>query len=510
MPHGASSEALAVPVFSNCTWQSTACPMLAALDGPLDTVPPSLRATFWYFLPALSPVLTSWGTVSPRVPHIRVSPRSPCPRFLGTGACMSTGMDALRFSFADCVSEVAVRANDVEMATSALDRLGAWLPASGYPRNPWDTGNVKAPWRVPNVFASVSDKDVCRELARSVQDHDPSLGQLRVVLLGPSGCGKTFVIRSLPGLLDGCVVDPGFRARCVVVSMDFSGSKLDEANALGDGLTLAFMEAVDSLALPSPRGPGGVFDPAVNVRNYNAVRPLVHRFLLVRLYLVAVIESLGFIPCTADDYFLTQLTSWAGKRSAAAFRAVARFPDSEVVAALDVLGRLVKRVVLAVDEAGVAAKLYEHTFCSFSEESAGAPRGLLGAVLRCASSVAAVVLAGTTLRLHHCEVLGSGLGKDLPLVVLTQFPTMTGEQSCSLLSSLLRVPSGDVAATTVKLLAGKGRYMQVLWEKFKVAEHGTPASFLELVHTVRDKLVADTKCRALAAIETGAWKWCVC
>jgi hypothetical protein len=288
--------------------------------------------------------------------------------------------------------------------------------------------------------------------------------------------------------------------------MDFSGANYDGGFTFGDLLVQAFVNAVDRLGLSLPRVAEGGFHQATNDANYKAVLPLFQRFLVVRLYLVLVIQSLGFIPCTAEGYFLTQLTGWAGKWGAHAFHELAYFSEDEVQRALHDLQGCVGSVVLAVDEAGVATHLHGDTFCSISVGHVGDPRGLLGAVLRCllpTSSVAAVVVAGTTLRLQHCEVLGSGLGKDLPLTVLTQFPTMTEQQSRALLGSLLEVPK-KAARKAVRLLAGKGRCIQVLWQRFKFSDHGTEAAFLKLAHAVRAELVASTEHRALTAIEAGA------
>jgi hypothetical protein len=293
--------------------------------------------------------------------------------------------------------------------------------------------------------------------------------------------------------------------------MDFSGCDHDGDTTHGDPLVQAFVWAVRSLSLPLP-GAGPTFERAVNNSNYAAVGHLVQCFLVVRLYLVHVIESLGFIPCSAENYFLTQLTSWAGKCSATAFRAVARFPADEVQRTLDDLAGRVGQVVLAIDEAGAAAQLLENTFRSDSEAHLGNPRGLLGPVLCSASNAMAVVLAGTTLRLHHCEAVGSGHGKSVPLVTITEFPTMTEEQSSALLRSLLRVPEHEeeAAVTAVQLLSGKGRYMQVLWERFDCSKHGKPGAFLSLVRSVRADLVDQTKRRALAAIDKGPVEslWC--
>jgi hypothetical protein len=417
-------------------------------------------------------------------------------------------MMALQHCFTGCVTETALRGNKTKMGNAADQRLGGWLPTSGYPHNPYETWNGAAPWRVPNVFKSEPDQDVCRQLAKCVDDHNVSRGQLRVVLLGPSGCGKTFVLRSLPQLLDSSVADDAsFGDRRVVVSMDFSGANYDGGVTFGDPLVQAFVKAVDDLRLPLPHEAGGRFDQGINDANYKAVQPLLQRFLVVRLYLVAVIQGLGFIPGTAEDYFLTQLTWWAGKCGADAFHELALFSEAEVQLTLRALTGRVESVVLAVDEAGVATHLHGNTFCSSTVEHVGDPRGLLGAVLRCLlpiRAVAAVVAAGTTLRLQHCEVLGSGLGKGLPLTVLTQFPTMAEQQSRALLDSLLQVPNEKAAGKVVRLLAGRGRYIQVLWERFDVVVHGTEAAFLELAHAVRAELVASTELRALRAIEAGA------
>lgn len=416
-------------------------------------------------------------------------------------------------AFKDCVTKAAVHASKVTMETTVAKRLGAWLPATGAPRNPWNTCNGIAPWRVPNVFKG-TENDVCDKVVQSIRVHDPSRGQHRVVLLGPSGCGKTYVLRSLPGLLDPppSTPTPDFRHRYVVVSMDFFGSDYDGGASIGDLLVRAFVWKVHALMLPSPRDKAAARPrasasamSAVNDRNYNAVLHPLKCFLVVRLYLLLVAKGLGFIPSTAEDYYLTQLTKWAGDNSAAAFRAACRCPADAVARTLDDLAARVGHIVLEIDEAGVAAQLQKDTF--LSHEDTRDPRGLLGAVLWCSHQlpkVDAVVLAGTTLRLQHCETLGSGQGKPVPLEIVTWFPTMSWKQSLILLNHLLKVPHKGLAEKAAKVLAGKGRYLQVLWERFDVSKHGTPTAFLELALSVRADQVEITKKRALEAIRKGA------
>ena len=386
-------------------------------------------------------------------------------------------------------------ARDMEANGQAVEsfyrsKLGHWYPTAGVPRNELETLNGVALWSITNVFVDAA-VDMCASLLEKVCHHEYDAGVCRVALVGPSGCGKTYVLRHLARAADAAT---GRSVVKTVIDMDFSGTK---DGGIADPGVCALVESVRALGLREPES------VEQNQRNLDAVRPLVHRFLVSRLVLLRALERAAHVPGTAAAHYLAQRTTWGRGLCCEVFATLGKWSasDASAVLALMTKGRKGGEIVLGLDEAGVAAvDFFPQLFKSRGDLSVS--RGLLGPILASAPPTMAVVVAGTTLRLPALAALGSALKRD-QVHTLSRFPTMTREQSRAVLQQLLNL--GEAVDAVADLLCGKGRYLEFLFHELRDSTEppGDSKGLLEVAQRVRCDLVLRCVDKLDLALKTG-------
>jgi hypothetical protein len=293
----------------------------------------------------------------------------------------------------------------------------------------------------------------------------------------------------------------------VVIDMDFSGQVMDGTKRFQDPGVAEFVERVQALGLHEPA------DRDHNVRNSKAVTPVVERFLVGRLVLLDVIRGARHIPLTAESFYLAQRSTWGREVCLQVFKRLDGASSDTVHGLLQHLMGVGRggEYVLTLDEAGVAAvDLFPNLFKS--SEDITVSRGLLGPILASVPGKMAVVVAGTTLLLLDLAALGSGL-KPIPGYTLSNFPTMTPEQSRDVLQQLLK--PGAAADRVAQLLSGKGRYLEFLFGRIgKMSTvSAVPTTDDELVavaRSVREKLVLRGVKKLEDAMSEGALRLSTC